>query len=74
MLFRSEFWTCLRPITPDGPPILGDSGLPGVWLHTGLGPLGWTLACGAARLVADRILGRTPALALDGLTRENTGV
>ena len=65
-----EFWTCLRPITPDGPPILGDSGLPGVWLHTGLGPLGWTLACGTARLVADRILGRTPALTLDGLTRE----
>ncbi|MGH8127143.1 MAG: FAD-dependent oxidoreductase [Gammaproteobacteria bacterium] len=65
-----EFWACLRPITPDGPPILGASGLSGVWLHTGLGPLGWTLACGTARLVADQILGRTPALSLDGLTRE----
>jgi len=65
-----EFWACLRPITPDGPPIIGDSGLPGVWLHTGHGPLGWTLACGTARLLADLMLGRTPALALDGLTRE----
>ncbi|MGA7965713.1 MAG: FAD-dependent oxidoreductase [Gammaproteobacteria bacterium] len=68
-----EFWACLRPITPDGPPILGASGLPGVWLHTGLGPLGWTLACGTARLVADQILGRAPALNLDGLTRERFG-
>ena len=63
-----EFWVCLRPITPDGPPILGASGLPGVWLHTGLGPLGWTLACGAARIVADAIIGRTSAIAMDGLT------
>lgn len=65
-----EFWSCLRPITPDGPPILGQSGLPGVWLHTGLGPLGWTLACGAARLVADQITGRAPAIDTAGLTLE----
>lgn len=65
-----QFWSCLRPITPDGPPILGASGLPGVWLHTGLGPLGWTLACGAARIVADQITGRTPAIDTVGLTLE----
>lgn len=65
-----EFWACLRPITPDGPPVIGASGLPGVWLHTGLGPLGWTLACGAARLVADEITGRKPAIDKSGLTRE----
>lgn len=65
-----EFWACLRPITPDGPPIIGESGLPGVWLNTGHGPLGWTLACGAARIVADRMHGRTPAIPLDGLTLE----
>ncbi len=65
-----EFWACLRPITPDGPPVIGASGLPGVWLHTGLGPLGWTLACGAARVVADLITGRKPAIDTSGLTRE----
>lgn len=63
-----EFWACLRPITPDGPPVIGSSGLPGVWLHTGLGPLGWTLACGAARIVADQIIGRPPGIATGGLT------
>lgn len=63
-----EFWACLRPITPDGPPIIGASGLPGIWLHTGLGPLGWTLACGAARIVAGQITGHTPAIDTAGLT------
>jgi D-amino-acid dehydrogenase len=65
-----EFWACLRPITPDGPPIIGASGIPNVWLHTGLGPLGWTLACGAARIVADRIIGQSPAIDTAGLTLE----
>lgn len=65
-----DFWTCLRPITPDGPPIIGASGLPGIWLHTGLGPLGWTLACGGARVLADQITGQTPAIDMAGLTRD----
>ena len=65
-----EFWACLRPITPDGPPIIGASGLPGVWLHTGLGPLGWTLACGAARIVSGQITGHAPAIDMAGLTLE----
>lgn len=65
-----EFWACLRPITPDGPPIIGASGLPGVWLNTGHGPLGWTLACGAARMLADTMTGKTPAIPTDGLTLE----
>lgn len=69
-LGEPEFWACLRPITPDGPPIIGASGLPGLWLHTGLGPLGWTLACGAARLVADQIAGHAPAIDMTGLTLE----
>lgn len=69
-LERPDFWACLRPITPDGPPILGETGLPNVWLHAGLGPLGWTLACGAARLVADRIIGKAPAIETTGLTLE----
>ncbi|MGH8427106.1 MAG: FAD-dependent oxidoreductase [Gammaproteobacteria bacterium] len=67
---QPEFWTCLRPITPDGPPILGVSGVPGVWLNTGLGPFGWTLACGTGRLVADLIAGREPAIPLAGFLAE----
>jgi D-amino-acid dehydrogenase len=63
-----EHWSCLRPMTPDGPPILGKSGLPGLWLNTGLGPLGWTLGCGAGRIVADLVLGKKPPMPLDGLT------
>ncbi|MGH8273489.1 MAG: FAD-dependent oxidoreductase [Gammaproteobacteria bacterium] len=66
----TEHWSCLRPMTPDGPPILGASGAAGVWLNTGLGPLGWTLGCGAGRLVADLVLGKKPSISLEGLTRK----
>ncbi len=65
-----EHWSCLRPITPDGPPILGASGIPGLWLNVGLGPLGWTLGCGAGRIVGDLVLGRRPPIPLAGLTHE----
>lgn len=65
-----EHWSCLRSMTPDGPPILGAGGVPGMWLNVGLGPLGWTLGCGAGRIVADLVLGNTPSISLDGLTRE----
>ncbi|MGH8161348.1 MAG: FAD-dependent oxidoreductase [Gammaproteobacteria bacterium] len=65
----TEFWSCLRPITPDGPPILGASGIEGLWLNTGLGPLGWTLGCGAGQIVADLVLGKKPPIPLAGLTR-----
>lgn len=58
-----EHWTCLRPMTPDGPPLLGATPIEGLWLNVGLGALGWTLGCGAGKVVADRILGRTPPLA-----------
>ncbi|MDN5864741.1 MAG: FAD-dependent oxidoreductase [Gammaproteobacteria bacterium] len=63
-----EHWSCLRPMTPDGPPILGASGIPGLWLNTGLGPLGWTLGCGAGRIVADLVLGKKPPIDSEGLT------
>ena len=56
-------WTGLRPMTPDGPPILGPaSNMPGLFLNTGHGPLGWTLAAGSARLIADWLGGRTLGL------------
>ena len=50
-----------RPMLPDGLPVVGASGAPGVWLNLGHGASGWTLACGSARLLADVLAGRAPA-------------
>ncbi|AOY01135.1 D-amino acid dehydrogenase [Jeongeupia sp. USM3] len=61
-LSEVEAWTGLRPMTPDGTPLVGASGVPGLWLNTGHGTLGWTMACGSARLLADLMLGRPAAL------------
>ncbi len=53
-------WACLRAMTADGLPLLGSTRVQGVFLNTGHGPLGWTLAAGAAERVADAIEGRRP--------------
>jgi len=58
-------WHGERLVLPDGRPLLGASGTPGVWLHLAHGGHGWTGACGAARLVADAIAGEPPAVPLD---------
>jgi len=63
-------WACLRPMTVDGPPILGETPLPNLFLNTGPGHLGWTFAAGAGRLVADMVHGREPGIAPEGLTLE----
>ena len=55
-------WCGLRPTTPDGPPIIGATPITGLWLNVGHGGYGWTLSCGSARLLADQMQGRTPAL------------
>ena len=60
-------WKGARPMLPDGPPILGASGIPGLWLNLGHGSSGWALSCGSARAVADLILGHQPELDLQGL-------
>ncbi|MCF8177039.1 MAG: D-amino acid dehydrogenase [Sulfuritalea sp.] len=60
-----DYWAGLRPATPGNVPLIGDmehTGLRGLWLNTGHGTLGWTLACGSARLLADLIAGRDPGL------------
>ena len=59
---QAQTWKGARPMLPDGPPVIGAAGVPGVWLNTGHGSSGWALACGSARLVADAIAGRTPPL------------
>jgi D-amino-acid dehydrogenase len=65
---RAEFWCGLRPMTPDGTPVVGGTKLPNLYLATGHGTLGWTMAAGTGRVMADLISGRTPQIDLDGLT------
>jgi D-amino-acid dehydrogenase len=57
---------CLRPMTPDGPPVLGRGRHANLFFNTGHGHMGWTMACGSSRAVADLIQGREPALDLTG--------
>lgn len=70
-LARNEFWTGLRPMTPDGTPILGATRVANLHLATGHGTLGWTMACGTGRVLADLISGNTPAVEVHelGLSR-----
>ena len=59
-LSKATFWCGLRPMTPDGPPIIGKTKYPNLFLNTGHGTLGWTMACGSGKVLADIISGRTP--------------
>jgi D-amino-acid dehydrogenase len=52
-------WKGARPMLPNRPPLVGASGIPGLWFNTGHGSSGWALSCASARLLADRIAGRT---------------
>jgi len=57
---HATYWTGLRPSTPSNVPIIGASKVGKLWLNTGHGTLGWTMACGSGRALADLISGRTP--------------
>jgi D-amino-acid dehydrogenase len=63
----ASFWAGLRPMTPQGTPILGRSRLDNLWFNTGQGHMGWTMSHGAARITADLIAGKNPAIPLDGM-------
>jgi D-amino-acid dehydrogenase len=65
---RAEFWCGLRPMTPDGTPIIGATPFTNLLLATGHGTLGWTMAAGTGRVLADLVSGRRPEIELDGLT------
>ena len=56
----ATFWTGLRPMTPDGTPVVGATRLGNLWLNTGHGTLGWTMAAGSGRVLADMVSGRAP--------------
>ena len=66
-LARAEFWTGLRPATPDGTPLVGATPLGNLFLNTGHGTLGWTMACGSGRLLADLLARKRPQIRTDGL-------
>jgi D-amino-acid dehydrogenase len=66
-LEQGSFWTGLRPMTPDGTPIIGPTRIDKLWLNTGHGTLGWTMACGSGQLLADLLQGRAPAIRADDL-------
>ncbi|AUT48326.1 D-amino acid dehydrogenase [Achromobacter sp. AONIH1] len=72
---RAEFWTGLRPMTPDGTPVVGATRYDNLFLNTGHGTLGWTMACGSGKLVADQVMGQRPAIRADdlGLSRYDRG-
>lgn len=63
-----QHWQGLRPMCPDGRPIIGGTRYPNLYLNTGHGPLGWTLSCGSAKSLADLIVGQTPAVDLAGFS------
>jgi D-amino-acid dehydrogenase len=56
----ASFWCGLRPMTPDGTPIIGGTKYRNLWLNTGHGTLGWTMSCGSGRVLADLISGDRP--------------
>jgi D-amino-acid dehydrogenase len=68
-----QIWKGARPMLPDGPPIVGASGVRNIWLNLGHGSSGWALACGSARVVADSISGHKPEIDLSGLGIERLG-
>ncbi len=70
---RAEFWAGLRPATPDGSPVIGRTRYPNLFLNTGHGTLGWTMACGSGRVVADIVSGVEPEMAVDELSIDRFG-
>jgi D-amino-acid dehydrogenase len=65
---QASFWTGLRPMTPDGTPVVGRTPVSNLFLNTGHGTLGWTMSCGSGQLLADLISGRRPAIQSDDLS------
>lgn len=67
-LKEATFWTGLRPMTPDGTPIVGKTALSNLFLNTGHGTLGWTMACGSGKLLSDLMSHKRPAIYADDLS------
>ena len=72
-LSQAGYWAGLRPMTPDGMPILGPTRYRGLYLNTGHGSLGWTLACGSAQALAELLCDREPPIDIHGFSLERFG-
>jgi D-amino-acid dehydrogenase len=70
---QTQVWKGARPMLPDGPPVIGASGAPNVWLNLGHGSSGWALACGSARVLADAVAGRPAEIDVEGLDVSRLG-
>ncbi|KQT23473.1 MULTISPECIES: D-amino acid dehydrogenase [Bradyrhizobium] len=69
-LAKATFWSGLRPMTPDGPPVIGRTHYANLHLNTGHGTLGWTMSCGSGRVLADMLSGRKPDIDVSALSVE----
>ncbi|OTG89129.1 D-amino acid dehydrogenase [Acinetobacter sp. ANC 3813] len=67
-LEQASFWTGLRPMTPDSTPIIGPTQYKNLFLNTGHGTLGWTMACGSGKLISDLVLGQSAEISTEGLS------
>ena len=65
---QASFWTGLRPMTPDSTPIIGATRFKNLFLNTGHGTLGWTMACGSGKLISDIVLNHQTDISTDGLS------
>ena len=72
---EATFWTGLRPMTPDGTPVVGRTAMNNLFINTGHGTLGWTMSCGSAQLLADLMSSRRPAIPFEdlGVARYSSG-
>jgi D-amino-acid dehydrogenase len=70
---KASFWCGLRPMTPDGTPVVGPTPYRNLFLNTGHGTLGWTMACGSGRVLTDMVSGRQPEIGLEGLFMDRYG-
>nr|WP_157285302.1 D-amino acid dehydrogenase [Bradyrhizobium yuanmingense] len=69
-LSKATFWSGLRPMTPDGPPVIGRTHYANLHLNTGHGTLGWTMSCGSGRVLADMLSGKKPDIDVSALSVE----
>jgi len=67
-LSQAQFWTGLRPMTPDSTPIIGATRFSNLFLNTGHGTLGWTMACGSGKLISDLVMNHQPDISTEGLS------
>lgn len=69
----ASYWSGLRPMTPDSTPVIGATRYDNLFLNTGHGTLGWTMACGSGHVIADLVSGRTPVIDTSDLSLSRYG-